>query len=353
MNQTYKTYVSSIEKHFVKYLDFMYEDYKRHPKHKYILSDIYKPSEALLEENREKFEKHVEPFVDIHSKGNFKSSQLLAFDMFLPYYHDLRELKTKFWLDENITHIEFEKVFSDYTHVDVFMLNQKNEKIICEVKFTEKAFDYVSIGNQERTKKFNDMYHKINDYMLGEPVSEAEFLSNYQLYRNLYHAMSDEHGNPGYMIVIYPKRHLLLENQFNRFYNQLKNVHQFKHIEKVKKTYIERMSYSDTFWNKYIVTSSKIIEFKTIDFDDIEEHTVIDVIYASKDDLVCVNKVLENKDQVNVLYDWEHQTIMDLWKSLESKFGNTYQLIHKINQKHKNFEVIKTITAYYKMNHKK
>jgi hypothetical protein len=217
------------------------------------------------------------------------------------------------------------------------------------VKFTEEKFDQVQLGNEERTKKYIEIYSKINQHMLGNPVTEYEFLNNYQLFRNLYHAMSDEHGNPGYMIVIYPKDHPTLETQFNEFYQQLKDVHQFKYLDRIKKTYIERMNDSDSYWNKYIIRKDKIIEFETFDTDDMKEDTEIDVVYESKSDLEIINQKLESKDHLNILYHWSKITIVDLWKSLNEYFGHEYQLIHKSNKKQRNFHSVKTITAYYKM----
>lgn len=247
----YPSFVYTIEAHLAKYIKTHYVNHKKHPHHPYILDPDYPVEESLLMTNREAYRNLIKDTIEIHSRGNFKSSQLMSLDLFLPFLNHLDKLSKRIGID-HIQSIEFEKVFSDYTHVDVFMLTQSQVKIICELKYTEKEFQSHTHKNELRSAKFRDIYHRINDFMMGEPVTERQFLKNYQLYRNLYNAMNHEHGLPGYLLLIYPKDHPLLDDQFNRFYKELKDIHQFKHCDRIRCLYLEILGTNKAFRRKYL-----------------------------------------------------------------------------------------------------
>ena len=191
MSNDYTIYNNKLTKHFTAYLKHNYPGYKLNDKHKYILNYSYPPEIALLKSNRELFKKYIPRALEIHSKSNLKSSQLMMFDFFLPYLDkETNDLSKQLNISGEIVSIEFEKLFKDYTHVDVFMKNNKDEKIVIEVKYKEEYFDK-EIPSENRNKKFTDggiNYLSINNHMLGSLVTKEEFLANYQLFRNLYNA---------------------------------------------------------------------------------------------------------------------------------------------------------------------
>lgn len=347
MTKAYQTYDSMIEKHLENYILFNYPDYIIDAKHPYIIDKSYHVSESLLPENRLLYKKYMRKDIEIHSPGNLKSSQLMAFDLFLPYIENTEGLKAKFQIYDHISSISFEEVFSDYTHVDVFMKTEHDEKIICEVKYSESCFDRVKSGNILRSEKFQKLYQSINQWMEGDPVEESEFMANYQLYRNLYHAFSSEKGKPGYFIVIYPKDHPLLEHQFNEFYERLEVIHKFKHMDRIKKTYIERMAYSDSFWGKYIVKKDKILEIDIINKILEDDHRDIDLYYQSAEDLPEIQKQIITQDQLNIMIDIKDNSLIEIWKYIQNAFEQDYQVVHRLNKKYKHFIEEKSVNILF------
>ena len=242
-----------LEKHFNDYLNSHYPHHQRNKDHSYILCDQYEPEESLLLENRGLFTKHVKSYIDVHSKGNMKSSQLMTLDLFLPYIDNIKNVRNIIPIKEEIKSIQFEVIFSDYSHIDVFMLTIENKKIIIEVKYKEEIFDRVDSLNSRRINKYLNAYRNINKLMTKKEVSQNDFFEDYQLFRNIYNTFNDELGKPGYFFVVTTKMNVDIINSFNQFAYRLEHLYGFTFIDRIKMIFIEDMNLSNSFIEKYVL----------------------------------------------------------------------------------------------------
>ncbi|QMS85101.1 helix-turn-helix transcriptional regulator [Candidatus Xianfuyuplasma coldseepsis] len=266
INDLYHQFDQTVKQSLSRYLSYQYPNHKTHPYHNYILDTSYPFEEALLPENRELFKTYIPSTVELHSPNNLKSSQLLTFDFFLPYINKEYLLSSTLKLDEKVESIQFETVFPDYSHVDVYCKTKDNKKVLIEVKYAESSFSRNHEIKSIHEKKYNGYntkngiveYKSINTMMDGIPVSIDEFYDNHQLFRTLYNTFNDVDGEPGYMIVIYPKANQVLDIQYNQFLFQLKHIHQFQYCDRVIRLYWEDIAIlHEHFTEKYLVLSSK------------------------------------------------------------------------------------------------
>ena len=207
------------------------------------------------------YKKRVVP-LNQHSPYNLKSSQLMCLDYFLQYKEGSKyQLQKHMNIDEELLLVNFEKVFNDYTHVDVLLHTKSNKKILCEIKYTEKEFDILKVIKKEHITKYNGGYVKgkyvnyssINKWMKSKEVTQSDFFNNYQLFRNLYNTFNDELGSPGIMYVIIPKFNKALDKQFTEFMSSLKDKYQFSYLDRIRKIYWEDLAATDyEFFHKYL-----------------------------------------------------------------------------------------------------
>lgn len=226
-------YKETVEAHIDEYITRNLGGLKRNPCYKHVLSEDNKVSESFLEFNKTNYNNNRNEIGELHSPYNLKSSQLFCLDLFLPYKNKPNQIKEVLNLNSDIEILEFEKVFKDYTHVDLYLLDKDNHKILIEFKYTEEKFDRIEILKLKHHSKWNRMYSKINAYF-SIPISKQQFFNNYQLYRNLYNSMTNEHGNQGYFITLYPSLNERLDTQFNDFICELKK-HGFTEMLPMKK----------------------------------------------------------------------------------------------------------------------
>lgn len=214
-------YKEQVEAHIDQYITEYLSHLKRHYKHKHVLSEENNILDTFLPHNQAPYLKYKNEIGKLHSPYNLKSSQLFCLDLFLPYKENPNKLKEILNLKEDIISLEFEKVFDDYTHVDVFLKTSTNKKVLIEFKYTEEKFDIIRHIKPRHNYKWEAMYKNINKHFKTS-VTKIEFFENYQLYRNLYNSLNSEFGEQGYMYVCFSQKNSDLVDQFNNFIEKIK-----------------------------------------------------------------------------------------------------------------------------------
>ena len=113
-------YQSNVENHINNYIS-------KHPylshsiDYQHIISKEHSVISSFLERNQKDYLQFQKEIGALHSPYNLKSSQLFCLDLFLPFKSHINTLHTTLDLKDEIASLEFEKVFTDYSHIDVFL----------------------------------------------------------------------------------------------------------------------------------------------------------------------------------------------------------------------------------------
>lgn len=203
----------------------------------------------------------------IHSAfKNLNSSQAMAINFFVPLVEE-NQLNALFD-DEPLVFggasCEFEKIvdLNEKTQFD-FYIKTSEKTYSFEVKYSEEAFGFANMSNEDERKRHEEKWEVIYKNVLGEIISEYEFFENYQLWRNIFYALKDENH---ITCFVFPDFRGDLKETVNRakekcpddVQERIKIIPVDTVVKKIRKSNSEKLkSHYNEFYKKYLETLSK------------------------------------------------------------------------------------------------
>jgi hypothetical protein len=321
MIDAYQNYVSIVDKHF---RDYRTRNCRNHRSDRTCnLEDYDFVEEALLEANRPRYFKYVDKFMHKDRKDSMNSSQIMAFDLLLPFFENNEKLANILGIDEKIGSMRFENRQQEFGHHAIRMKTKSHLPIFIGMYFIEKSFS----GLHKNTGCENHTYETMNTYMKGEMINEEMIQGNEQLYQILHRSMKESPSKPGYAIVVIPRKHISLNKQYDEFYQKLKHVHQYQYIDRVKRIYVEQLALTDESQGKYTIINDSIIKVEILPKEDLNDHTKIDLVVKSRDDLDRI-KDLKDVTDYALMLEKGAEAINSVWIDLTHRFMFQYDLVH-------------------------